>query len=249
MVKKREVILLAGLVVLFLIIAAWPVLSYKINSPSESITGNSIREVVGDFYETSSVNKRIFILSQIVLFIVIIVAIFVIISKFRTHVVLRKADFMVSDGSKRSHTDLDILYQMLKKRGEINMQDIESAFNVNPDIALGWSKVLENGDLAELDYPRFGKPVLRLLTEQEKLKEKIEGGENVVEEIIEAEKIVSCNKNLKDGKVLSEETPVKKKIIINKIPAKKKIVRKTSKKKLKKKSVVKKVKSPKKKKR
>ncbi len=238
MVRKREVVLLAGLVVLFLIVAAWPILSYKIKSPSGSITGNSIKEVIGDFYETSSVNKRIFILSQIILFIVVIAAIFLIVSKFRTHVVLKKNDFMVSDGSKRSHTDLDILYQMLKKKGEINMQDIESAFNINSDIALGWSKILESGDLAELDYPRFGKPVLRLLTEQEKTKEKIKNGEGIVEEIIEEEKVVPCDKSLEAKKISSTISP-EKKIATKKISAKRKVSRKTSKKKVKKKRITK----------
>ncbi len=168
-IRKIGVIFLAFLVGLFLVTMSWPYLSYQAGDNDVSITGNSIREAVDIFYETSSLNQRIFILSQIFLLIIIVIAAFIVVRKFKTKEKLVKTDYVVKNEERRSRTDLDVLYEMLKRKKEIDLEDVEGAFKVAPDIALGWAKVLENGDLAEVDYPRFGKPVLRLVIEEEKV--------------------------------------------------------------------------------
>jgi uncharacterized membrane protein len=166
MIRKSGVVLLGLLVGLFLVVVSWPYLFYDVESRDGGISGNSIRDVLGSFYEMSSINQRIFILVQVVLLIVIVIAVFFIVRKFRHKQTFSKGDYVVKDGGKRSRTDLDVLYEMLKKRKEIDLEDVERVFKVSSEVALGWAKVLENGELAEIDYPRFGKPVLRLLEEE-----------------------------------------------------------------------------------
>jgi hypothetical protein len=254
-IQKTGVILLGFLVGLFLVVASWPYLAYQAENPTNGITGNSIRETAtifydtgkeaaSTFYETSSINQRIFILSQIFLLIIIIVAGFFIARKFRKHERLSKSDYLVHDGGKRSRTDLDILYEMLKKRRKVSMEEIEEAFKVDPGIALGWSKVLENGDLAELNYPRFGKPVLKL-AEEEQISDVEEGNiEDVKKEEMEITSEEAASKEAgKSKKVVMKKVGKGKRVVMKKVKkkashgrAKKKKSKGVSKKKISKKS-------------
>ena len=86
---------------------------------------------------------------------------------------LSKKDYLTNTQNRRSRTDLDILYEMLKKKKEIKMESVEQTFHITPEIALEWFKVLENGELADIEYPRFGKPML-MLSEGEKKIEQIQ---------------------------------------------------------------------------
>ena len=219
--RKGAVVFLWVLIGLFLAVTTWLYFSYQLNPFMGGMTGNSVREVVNTFYETSSINQRIFILSQVLLLIVICAVIFMIVKKFRVKQKLFKNDYIIKGGNKRSRTDLDVLYEMLKKKKEISMEDIEKVFRIDPEIALDWSKILENGDFAEIDYPRFGKPVLRLLEEDGEK-------ENVAEEK-ESGKTVSPKKkdNLKDGKNIDGRDASKNILSRKKAPVKRTSVRKS----------------------
>ncbi len=61
-----------------------------------------------------------------------------------------------------NETDLDILYQALKKRKKIALSKIARSFKINKDVAMEWCKILESGELATIDYPGFGEPKLIL---------------------------------------------------------------------------------------
>lgn len=250
MLVKKDVILLAIMVGLFLIAASWPYLSYKIDNPTSGITGNSISEAAKTFYDMSSVSNRILILLQIFLFIIVIAFVSFIFRRSKKRVILSKKDYIAKDGNRRSRTDLDILYGILKIKKAINIDDIARTFKVSPEIALGWSKVLETGDLAEIDYPRFGNPVLKIPEEEEKKNE--EGKENDGVETIKdaAPKIKGKRKVVKKVRSQSRSLEVKrvkrktrKKVVVRKsvsskkrakasassskkVAAKKKIVRK-----------------------
>jgi hypothetical protein len=132
------------------------------------ISGDSIRDVFSGLYSTSTIGHRIFVLLQLFLLLFVIITIFIIarIRKSKSH--LSKKNFIGK--RSRSMTDLDILYNMIKREKEITVRDIGEIFKIKSDVALDWSKVLEKGNLAIIDYPRFGKPVLRRLEEEEDLK-------------------------------------------------------------------------------
>ncbi len=69
---------------------------------------------------------------------------------------------------RKNKTDLDVLYDILKKRREIRLPSVCQAFNVSNEVAMEWGKILESGNLAVVDYPGFGDPVIILREEIDK---------------------------------------------------------------------------------
>jgi hypothetical protein len=59
-------------------------------------------------------------------------------------------------------TDLDVLYETLKKEKKISVSKIAKTFKIANDIAFEWCKILESGDLAEIVYPGFGEPLIKI---------------------------------------------------------------------------------------
>ncbi len=238
MARKSDVILLGILVGLFLVVANWPYLYHYFSAVTGAITGNSIKEVIGTFYETSSISQRIFILSQIILLIIIVVAVFIIAKRVSSKGNLTKKDYITTGENRRSRTDLDVLYEMLKKRKEIRMESVEQAFRVKPGIALEWFKVLENGELAEINYPRFGKPMLSLPERDERIKERTANKKDkktkVIIEGIDIKKAVRrknvINKKSKfKGKVVKKRSKFKGNVVKKRSKVKGKVVKKRSK--------------------
>ena len=62
----------------------------------------------------------------------------------------------------KPETDLDILYEMLKKKKSIRILTISKIFGVKKEIAIDWCNILESGDMAEIKYPIVGSPKLIL---------------------------------------------------------------------------------------
>lgn len=224
MVLKEGKIIAVGMLMMLLLVVINSV--YFFVAAEESVglmSGNSIKSVVADFYNSSSVNHRIFILIQFFLVIFVIVAVLIVIKRFKSKSRLSKREF-VKSGRVGSRTDLDILYEMLQKYKEVSIVDVGRIFDVAPDISLGWAKVLESGNLATIEYPRFGKPVLRLVAEGE-------GEEG------EGEKEGNGEKEDKDKKTglqkIAQEKAVVKKVVkeakVRKIDVKKVKVKKISK--------------------
>lgn len=59
-------------------------------------------------------------------------------------------------------TQIDRLLDTLSKEKEMRLEDAASMFNVSTEIIERWGKVLEEHRLAELHYPAFGKPAIRV---------------------------------------------------------------------------------------
>lgn len=62
----------------------------------------------------------------------------------------------------KSETDIDVLYQLLQKNKKLTVTKIAQLFNVDKEIVKEWGEVLENNNLAVVDYPRFGEIEMRL---------------------------------------------------------------------------------------
>lgn len=69
-------------------------------------------------------------------------------------------------------TDLDKVYELLKRENRISFSAIKKVFEVDDEIVEGWAEILRSGSLATVDYPRIGGPELVL-----KLKNEVEKGE------------------------------------------------------------------------
>ena len=162
MVKKRVVGFVVGLLVLALV----GFYIFEGVGFVNAVSGNFVSVKVTQIYETSSFDNRLSLLFKFVAGIIIVVLIFLIIRKIRKKRDSIKQDFF-KEKTGASRTDLDTLYEVLKRKKKVNMYDVERAFKIDSKVAIEWAKILENGDLAVIDYPRFGKPVL-LLVEDEK---------------------------------------------------------------------------------
>lgn len=239
MVKKMRVILTGFLMILFLVIANGAYLFYRFGNFLNIASGHLTKESILVFYEVIPLNYKFFILFQLLLLAVIIAI--VITRKFRLERKLSKNNFIEKSGMK-SKTDLDILYEMLKRKKWVTIDSIEKVFKVNSEVALGWSKILENGNLAIIDYPRFGKPVLRLLRKdmgEKLLSDKNTGnqGDNTTSEGTRdeiqnpsQENVVLTEKNKVSKNIHKKKNKIVKKRIVKKLRLVDKGVKKTSKK-------------------
>jgi hypothetical protein len=205
MVMKKFVIVIGSLLILSLAIFG----GYYFSDDDfvAKISGNTIKEKLVGIYESSSVSNKVLILIQFVVGIIAAVIIFIVINKrLKKKATFSRNDF-VENKTKKSRTDLDMLYEILKKRKKIDIVDIESVFKVSPKVAFGWAKILENGDLAVIEYPRFGKPILILMEE--------ENTEDIENEGKEAQEKIPETKTKKQ-KEKKGKTKIMNKLISNK---------------------------------
>jgi len=59
-----------------------------------------------------------------------------------------------------SGTDIDVLYALLQQKNEIPLSLIQRVFRINKEMALKWGKILEEHNLAIMNYPAFSEPIL-----------------------------------------------------------------------------------------
>lgn len=66
----------------------------------------------------------------------------------------------------KSDTEIDILYEMLKKNKKIALSKLVELFKVDKKVVEEWGKILEENGYAVVDYPRFGEIEIRLKDEE-----------------------------------------------------------------------------------
>ena len=76
----------------------------------------------------------------------------------------------VQQFSKKSKTELDALYNILKTKKELSIRSIANLFKIEEDLAMEWARILESGELVTIDYPGFGVP--RVFLKIHEVKEK-----------------------------------------------------------------------------
>ena len=146
-------------------IAHFVVYSYSVlGLTGEDVSGFVVRGyAVGDFiqrfYPLSESISRIVVISEWVL-----VVILVLLSYFRDKgKVNRKFGELrsVYEKSKiRNGTELDRLYEMLKREKKIDFGSISKLFDVDDEVVKSWAETLEGGKMASIGYPRIGSPFL-----------------------------------------------------------------------------------------
>lgn len=67
----------------------------------------------------------------------------------------------------KSDTEIDTMYEMLKKNKKISLTKLAELFKVDRRIVEEWGKILEENGLAVVDYPRFGEIEIRLKENEE----------------------------------------------------------------------------------
>ncbi len=62
-------------------------------------------------------------------------------------------------------TELDHLYNIIKSNRDITISVISKEFKISEALAIEWAKILEAGNLIDIEYPGFGSPKLKAKTE------------------------------------------------------------------------------------
>jgi hypothetical protein len=66
------------------------------------------------------------------------------------------------NASSSAKTDIDVLYEILKHQKKLGISEIASAFGITKDIAAEWAQMLEENNLAEIEYSNIGEPVIKV---------------------------------------------------------------------------------------
>ena len=65
-------------------------------------------------------------------------------------------------GTDKAETDLDTFYNLLKEKKHIKISDVSKIFKIDNEKALEWCKILENHELASIEYPAFSEPEIEI---------------------------------------------------------------------------------------
>ena len=128
---------------------------------NKGLTGFSIQSSVVEIYSSMSLFSKIFFIGQwIILLIILLFMVF----KDRKN---KKSDepvyINIKENFDKKKTDLDILYDVLKVKKELKISTISKSFNISKEVAQEWCEILESANLASIDYPGFGEPVVRII--------------------------------------------------------------------------------------
>lgn len=137
---------------------------------SQGLTGFSIRETLNSTIKNTlemTFIMKIFLISQWTLLFLILIY-----SAFKDKNILNEKqdekELHIQKNLNKNKTDLDILYEVLQKKRELKISSICKAFKIDKEVAMEWGKILESGNLAEIDYPGFGQPVIKMCQDSKK---------------------------------------------------------------------------------
>ena len=102
-----------------------------------------------------------FIIQWVIVLIIIIIA-YVNHLKGKKEETVRVNYNQIKIKKSKSGTDLDIFYEILKSKRRVKTGTIAKIFKISKEKALEWAKILENHDLAIIEYPAFNDPEVRI---------------------------------------------------------------------------------------
>jgi len=157
--EAKPVFLKVFLIVAVILVINLAFLFYFYGGLSGGMTGFSIGGSFSKIYAEMPQYSKIFIAFEWTILIFILIGAFI-----RDIGVKRNevAGIDIGDMTGKTGTDLDKLYSILQNKNQVRISTISKAFKVNKEIAMGWCKILESGNLAVIDYPGVGEPILKL---------------------------------------------------------------------------------------
>ena len=149
------------LIVCIIFLANVGMLIYTFKSSSTSFTGFSIGENISKTYASIPFSSKISLLIQWLLLLFVLIFAYIKDKGVKS----RKQELSGINLQKVAGkgTDLDTLYALLQKKKQLRISTISKIFKINKDIAMDWCKTLESGNLAVIDYPGLGEPVVNLV--------------------------------------------------------------------------------------
>lgn len=174
MVKVRSlgiilfIVLILGSMNVYLYISKGKV-SYSVLSGRfvEKIPEIPIVEKFQELPLTLNLSLVAFVVQWILLVLIVIIAYLKFLKhRKQEHIKLTYGQIKNQKLSSRSKTDLDILYNLLEKQKKLRIGAIAKTFKITNEKALEWAKILENSELAIVEYPAFNEPEI-ILKEKE----------------------------------------------------------------------------------
>ena len=219
--------------IFFINIAVFFIKFGDIDDGSEAVnqsgfTGLSVGKDVADLYISLPFVSKIFLMVQWGLLLLLLIYV-----GFRDKEVSKNqnelAGLDLNKIRKKSETDLDALYALLKQKQQLRVATVSKAFDIKEDLAMEWGKILESGRLAYIDYPKFGGPLIRIKNKDEpeekpeqtkeqlkKEKQKIKqqpkkqlGKQLPIKKLKQQEQIPKQTKQVEKPKISSKEKPGK----------------------------------------
>ena len=170
------------LIAIFILIGEIGVMIYP--SVPRTLTGFSVKTTTINIYTSIAPISRIMLIAQ--WFLIMPLIIFLFIKKSRAKEKKELVGIDIKQIIKNSKTDLDALYTVLKIKKQLRISSISKLFEIEKELATEWARILELGDLATIDYPGIGEPIVILKKKKLKPKEK---------------KKLNFKKNIKDKKL------------------------------------------------
>ena len=62
----------------------------------------------------------------------------------------------------KSETEIDVLYRILQEKKSLSVGTIAKTFGITKEKAIEWAKILEDNDLATVEYPAFNDPQVEI---------------------------------------------------------------------------------------
>lgn len=137
--------------------------AFKIN---KGLTGFVAQDVT-DYYTLMSLNTKIFLIGIWAILILVLISVYI--KDIRTLQEENIKTIVFKKLTGQSKTDLDSLYETLQEKKSFKVSTIAKSFKVSKDVAMEWCKILETADLATVDYPNIGGPILSINKPKEEL--------------------------------------------------------------------------------
>lgn len=157
--EAKPVFLKVFVIVAVILIANLAFLFYFYGNLKSGMTGFSVLGSFSKAYVEMPGSSKIFIVVEWSVLILVLFGAFI-----RDVGVKRKeiVGIDLRDMHGKTGTDLDKLYNVLQDKNQLRISTIAKAFKVNRETAMEWCKILESGNLANIDYPGVGEPIVKI---------------------------------------------------------------------------------------
>jgi predicted MPP superfamily phosphohydrolase len=143
------------------------VTAIMIFTPNNSLIGFSVVNL-SEAYSKLYPGSKIFLIVQWAVIALIVLGVYLknMTSRKKTD---ELSDVDLNAAMKGAKTKLDVFYTILKTKKRVSIRAVSELFKINQDLAMEWARILETGNLALIEYPGFGSPIVNLVEKHEKL--------------------------------------------------------------------------------
>ena len=160
--KKRGIFfkVFLGVMVILVLNIAFFIYSSGTFQINQGLTGFAARDLV-DYSSKMNTNTKTFLIVQWVFLILVLISVYIKdLKNLKENTT--KGEVLFKKQTGQSKTDLDSLYATLQEKKAFKVSTIVKSFKVSKDVAMEWCKILESANLATVEYPNLGGPVLKL---------------------------------------------------------------------------------------